>query len=321
MRSDADEVTPRERRQAALTAAEAAAADQHGIISRRQLYALGVTRWQVKGRLRAQRWQRTGRQSISVTTGPLEEQARWWVAVLETGPHAALDGITALLPAGMKGVTEATLHVITPKSSNPGQPPGTRVHESRRFQESDVLTNGIRRVRPAVATVHAALWAVSDRQAALFLVAPVQQRLVRVTDVAKVLAVVRRHPRRRLLTVVLGDIADGAQSLNELDFTRALRRRCLPQPSRQVVVQLPSGRVYLDADWEAYDLALELDGSQHEEQAARVDDAFRDLETAATGRTVVRVPLLALRLDEEGFYDRLEGLLRSRGWSGDSRAA
>lgn len=302
-------------------AAESLAQQQAGILSRRQLYALGVTRWQVKAAVAARRWQRTGRQTVSVTTGPLTEQARHWVAVLETGPRAALAGVTALQAAGLRTITEATLHVIVPKSSTPLKPPGVRVHESRRFAEQDVLPSGLRRERPAVAAVHAALWAASDRQAVLFLVAPVQQRLVRADDVATALAAVRRHPRRRLLQLVLRDIAAGAQSLHELDLTGGLRRRGLPQPSRQVVVELSAGRAYLDADWEAYDVALELDGSQHEEGGARVDDAFRDLEVAASGRTTARVPLLALRLDEDGFYRRLAALLRSRGWTGGAAAA
>lgn len=308
-------VAARAHRRACAAAAELLAEEQAGIVSRRQLYALGVTRWQVKARIRAQRWQRTGRQTVSVTTGELTEQARHWVAVLETGPRAALAGLTALHAAGLKSITEAAVHVIAPKSSTPLKPPGVRVHESRRFNEQDVLTNGVRRQRPAVAAVHAALWAVSDRQAALFLVAPVQQRLVKVADVAAALDVVRRHPRRTLLRTLLHDIAAGAQSLHELDLTAGLRRRGLPQPARQVVVELPGGRAYLDAEWEEYGVALELDGSQHEEAAAKVDDAFRDLEVATSERTTVRVPLLALRLDEEGFYRRLAALLRSRGWT------
>lgn len=308
-------------RQRRSAAAELLAEDQAGVLSRRQLYALGVTRWQVKARISAKRWQRTGRQTISTTTGELTEQARRWVGLLETGPRAALAGITALQAAGLRNLTEATLHVIVPKSSTPLKPPGVRVHESRRFREQDVLSNGIRRERPAVAAVHAALWAVSDRQAVLFLVAPVQQRLVTAQEVASALAAVRRHRRRDLLRTVLADIADGAQSLHELDVASGLRRRGLPQPSRQVVVQLSAGRAYLDMEWEEHGVALELDGSQHEEAGARVADAFRDLEVATSGRTTVRVPLLALRLDEDGFYGRLAELLRAHGWTGTEASA
>lgn len=292
----------------------ALAADQEGVLGRRQLYATGFTRWQLQARLRGRRWQRTGRQTVCVTTGPLTERASRWVAVLETGPRAALDGVSALQAGGVKGLTDTAVHVIVPKSSTPLKPRGVVVHESRRFREAELLTNGIRRVCPAVAAVHAALWAVSDRQAALFLVMPVQQRIVTAEQLREALSAVRRAPRRRLLLQLVEDVADGAHSLNELDVARALRRRGLPEPTRQVLVRLPTGRVYLDLEWEQWGVHLEIDGLQHDDASARLQDALRDLDIATTGRTTVRLPILAFRVDEEAVLDRLEALLHSRGW-------
>lgn len=309
-----DDETPEGRRRRTLRAAEALADDQEGVLSRRQLYALGVTRWQVKAQLLARRWQRTGRQSVAVTTGKLSDKARRRVAVFETGPRAALDGVTALQEAGLKTITEPVLHVIAPKSSEPRRSPGVRVHESRRFREADVLTNGVRRVKPAVAAVHAALWAVSDRQAVLFVVAAVQQRLARVENVADALTEVRRHRRRRLLLRVVRDIAGGAHALRELDFAGALRKRGLPEPSRQTIVERRGRRAYLDVDWEEWAVSLELDGEQHEDASARLEDVLRDLDVAATGRTTLRLPLWAMSVDEEAVLDGLEAVLRSRGW-------
>ena len=130
------------------------------------------------------------------------------------------------------------------------------------------------------------------------------------------LAAVRRAPRRRLLKQVVRDIADGAHSLNELDLAVALRRRGLPAPTRQLLVRLPGGRVYLDVAWEQWGVTLEIDGAQHDLASARLDDALRDLGVAGTGRTTVRLPVLALRLDQEAVLDGIEQLLRSRGWRG-----
>lgn len=254
--------------------AEQLAGEQEGILSRRQLYALGVTRWQVRAQVDAGRRCRTGRQTVSTTTGPLTERARWWVAVLEVGPRAALDGVTALLAAGLTTIIGSTIHVIAPTSSCPWRPPGTTVHESRRFCEGDIVGEGIRRVRPAVAAVHAALWAVSDRQAALFLIAPVQQRLVPARE-AEALAVVRRHRRRRFLLSVMADLVDGGQSLGELDFAVACRERGLPKPDRQVVRRLSTGRIFLDVEWKPWGVIAEVDGAQHEEAGHRLDDAMR----------------------------------------------
>lgn len=228
----------RAERRARIAAAEELADEQCGVVSRRQLCAAGVTRWQVRAQVGARRWQRPGLQTVAVRTGQLDEKAERWVAVLETCPAAALAGVSALLEAGLKGVSERIVHDIAPKSSRPRRPPGVRVHESRRDSESDVLTNGVRRVRTPVAVVQAALWAASDRQAALFVVTSVQQRLVLVGDVSEALTAVRRHRRRRFLLQLPADVADGAHSLGELDLTAALRRRGLPPPSRQVVRRL-----------------------------------------------------------------------------------
>lgn len=304
-----------------LSAVAALAASQEGVVGRRQLYATGFTRWQLQARLRGGRWQRTGRQSVCVTTGPLTRAATRWVAVLETGPRAALDGITALQAAGVKGLTDIEVHVIVPKSSTPLKPRGVVVHESRRFREQEVLIDGVRRVQPAVAAVHAALWAVTDRQAALFLVMPVQQRIVKAEQLREALSVVRRAPRRRLLLQLVEDVADGAHSLNELDVGRALSRRGLPEPTRQVLVRLPSGRVYLDLEWAQWGVHLEIDGLQHEDADAQLHDVLRDLDVATTGRTTIRLPILAFRLDEQAILDRLEGLLRSRGWRAPAEQA
>lgn len=287
---------------------------QEGIASRRQLYAAGLSRGQLRARLSSGRWRRTGRQTISVTTGPLTPSARCWVAVLETCPRAAVDGVTALQAAGVTGLSDTVLHVIAPKSSTPRRSRAVVVHESRRFDEADVVASGLRRTRPPVAAVHAALWAVSDRQAALFLVVPVQQRVVTVPQLHEVLLRVRRHPRRRVLLDVLRDLSDGAQSLNELDVARAFARRGLPRPTRQLLVELPSGRVYLDIAWEQWGIFLEVDGLQHDAAQARLADALRDLQLAGRGKTSVRLPVLAWRLDREAVLDALEELLRAKGW-------
>jgi hypothetical protein len=297
-----------------LADAERQAHEQAGVLSRRQLYRLGVTRWQVRAMLTAGRWCASGRQTVAVRSGALTLSGRHWRAVLEVGPRAALDGVSALHAAGLRGVDEAVVHVIVPKSSTPLQPRGVAVHESRRFREQDVVQTGVRRVTAPVALLHAALWARSDRTAALYVAATVQQRLVTGADLLLALEDVRRHPRRRLLQRLAADVADGAHALGELDLGRGLRRRGLPDPVRQSVRVLTTGKAYLDADWPGWGLSLEVDGSQHDRPADRLADTLRDLEVAATGTTVLRIPLLALRLDEEAVLDRLEVVFRARGW-------
>lgn len=287
--------------------------DADGVVGRRALYAVGVTRWQVEAELRAGRWSRAGRQSLLVGRGDLLRQS-WHVALLEVGGGGALAGVTALQVAGLSGVQEELLHVAVPKSSHPRRAPGVRVHETRRFQEQDVVDAPLRRFRPATAAVQAALWAVSDRQAALFLVAPVQQRLCSAQQVGEAVELVRRHRRRRLLRDLVAELSHGVQSTGELDLARLLRRRGLPAPDRQVLRRHPSGRVYLDARWDRYGVVVEVDGVQHREAAAVVRDALRDNELRLAGDVVLRVPALALRTSPEPFLDQVARALQAAGW-------
>ena len=167
---------------------------------------------------------------------------------------------------------------------------------------------------PAVAAVHAALWAVSDKQATYLLTLVVQQGLVRPSDLSDAATAVRRHRRRRLIAQVVLDLAAGCRSLGELDVARSMRGRGLPEPVRQVVRRRPCGNEYLDADFPAYQISMEVDGAQHDLPDQRLADLLRDLGLATDHRTVVRIPLVAWRLDEEAVLDALEGLFLSRGW-------
>lgn len=143
----------------------------------------------------------------------------------------------------------------------------------------------------------------------------VQQRLATVAEIHRVVSRVKRHTRRQLLHQLLVDLAGGAQSLGELDVAGSLLRRGLPEPQRQAVRRRPSGNEYLDNDFPEYGLAVEVDGAGHEAPLQRLLDLLRDLRLLAEGSNVIRIPLVAWRLDEEAVLDVLEQVFRARGWS------
>lgn len=286
-----------------------------GVLYRPEVVARGVPRWLVQAELRLGRWQRTGRQTVVTHNGPLESRTRRVIAVLEVGPRAALDGVSALQHSGVSVEDDGAIHVIVPKSSTPRYPLGVRVHESRRFSEADVVTlDGARMVRPPTAAVHAALWARTDREAQLFPILIVQQRLATTGAVAKAVSAVRRSPRRALLRSLSAELSMGVRSMGELDVAHAMRRRGLPEPDRQEVRQRPSGKEYLDCRFDDYDLTLEIDGVQHDEIEHRVSDLLRDLVQVAEGGTVIRISLAVWRLAEERVLDALEQVFLARGW-------
>ncbi|MDQ3157036.1 MAG: DUF559 domain-containing protein [Actinomycetota bacterium] len=192
--------------------------------------------------------------------------------------------------------------------------PGVDVRQTRRFHKEDVVSEGIPRVRTEIAAIRAALWARTNRQAALLLTMTVQQRLVPATDLARALLNVRRDKRRRYVESVLLDLIGGAESLGEIDFARRCRRRGLPEPDRQSVRKGRSGAYFLDVYWHAYGVVLEVDGIHHLHATNVVQDALRQNHVSIEGDTVLRLPLLGLRVAEDAFFDQIETALRKGGW-------
>lgn len=287
---------------------------QHGVVSRRQLLALGLTRWDVRAEVRAGRWREHHRQTICVHTGPLDQVASWWHAVLEAGTRACLDGTAALIAAGLTGFTADTIRVSVPRGCKVLPSPGAMVRQTRRLRPSDVITSGVPRVRPPVAAVRAALWAASDKQAALLMTMVVQQGLATAAQIGLALLDVRRDKRRRFLEQILLDVIGGAQSMGELDVAGICRRRGLPAPERQVMRRGKDGRYFLDVFWPECNLVLEIDGIHHFAATSIIGDALRQNELSLQALTVLRLPLLGLRVAEAEFFEQVETALTAGGW-------
>lgn len=188
----------------------------------------------IRANLRADRWRLHGRQSVCLHTGELGPAAARWYAVHEAGPRAAVDGISALQHAGLKGFEVEHVRVSVPRGAPAVRRPGLVVRQTRRLQRTDVVPVGLPRVRVPVAAVRAALWATSDRQAATILAMVVQQRLCPANAVGEALLAVRRDRRRKLLERTVLDLMGGAEAMGELDVATICRRHRLPAPSRQV---------------------------------------------------------------------------------------
>jgi very-short-patch-repair endonuclease len=291
----------RERRALAVTLAE----DHDGVVSRTSLRAVGVDRWAVAAEVRAGRWARHGRQTIAVHTGPLSLVAKRWRAVWEVGRGAVLDGVSALEAAGLENFETNEVHLSIDHEQRVTRVEGVRVHQVREAREVDSTAAGVPRVRPAVAAVRAAQWAVSDRQAALLLCMAVQQRLVRPRDLCPVRWPGAHYGRTDLVRQLLEDVRDGAHSLGELDFARLCRLRDLPEPARQVVRQGPRGRVYLDVRWRECPLVVEVDGAQHRLGLAVSADNLRRNDLAIGGDTVLTIDLVGLRLRTDEFMEQV----------------
>ena len=298
---------PARRRQAAALRAERFG----GVLSRELLRGLGVDRHAIQREVDGDRWRCHGSQTVAVHTRSLDPPALWWRAVWETGQRiAVLDGVSALLAAGVTGYDEAVVHVSISSAINRSGILGVRVHRVRRVDGEVITGRGIPRVAPALAAIRAAHWASSDRQAALILVLPVQQGVVSGSQLQTASTVWVGRRRRALVPVLVQDIADGARSLGELDFALLCRQRGLPEPDRQVVRRTPRGRVYLDVRWRRSRLVVEIDGSHHGVGLAMVADHLRQNEVALQREVVLRITLLGLRVAADTFLDQVARSLR-----------
>jgi len=295
-------------------AAYAIADLQGGVISRRQLYRCGVTRYEVRGHIRANRWQKVCDQVIALHNGDVSARGHRWAAVISAGPRAQLDGAASLVEAGLERFDYDRIRVSVPKGARVRTRRTKRydIRETRRWSRDDREPGpGIPRTRPPVAAVRAAIWARTDREAAYVLTAAVQQAVVHPRDVALEFLRIKRHRRRLLLHAVVNDLLDGARALGELEVARELKRRGLPPPARQVLRKDRKGRYFLDLYWPDLKLVVEIDGIHHAWVENVVGDALRQNSLAIAGDTVLRVPLLGLRLAPDEFYAQIAEAIES----------
>lgn len=290
-----------ERRAAAWAAAECS----DGVVSRTALRALGIDRNAVCREVAAGRWRLHGAQTVAVHTGALSDAALRWRAVWEVGRGAVLDGVSALLAAGLQGFTTDVVHVSVAHDQRAPSVSGVRIHKVREPLGQDTVAVGVPRVRPGVAAVRAAQWAVSDRQAALVLCLTAQQRLVNGTGFCDVRWPGGHYGRTAFVRQILKDVTQGVHSLGELDFGRLCRDRGLPPPARQVVRQGPRGRIYLDARWDGIGLVVEIDGAQHRQGLAVTADNLRRNDLALADEVVLTIDLVGLRLESELFMSQV----------------
>ncbi len=297
-----------------------AAAPYDGVLSRTMLRQLGVDRAAVRRGVASLRWAEHGKQTVALHTAPLSSDALRWRAVWEVGIRiASLDGVSALQAIGLNGFTEELQHVSIAHACRPFEVPGVTIHRVRRWSRADLTGVGAPRVRADLAAVRAAHWAVSDRQAALILCLAIQQRLVTPSRLAAV-ARTTSGGRARLVTALVGDLAGGVQSLGELDFAHLCRRRGLPEPTRQVVRRGPRGRIYLDVGWEDVDLYVEIDGAQHRQGLALVDDNLRQNAVTMRRGMVLRIGVIGLRIAEDAVMNQVVEAHRTLSARSSSRA-
>jgi Protein of unknown function (DUF559) len=288
--------------------------DQDQVISVRvalRHMSAGALRW----RINSGWWQQPCRSVVVAHSGPLTEKQRLWAALVWTGRDAVLGGLTAAWLDGFTGFgdrrADRPIHVVVPSGralqrQSPSLP--VVIHYSTMLAHEDVHPiREPRRTRIARSLVDAAAWMVTERGTRAILAAGVQQRLVRPSDLSRVVDGNQRLYRRKLMAETLGDIAGGAQALSELDFTRlVIRPHNLPEPDRQSRRKDSDGKWrYLDAVWEEAKVVVEVDGAQHMDTQEYWDDMSRDNDLQIDGYLALRFPSWLVRHHPGYVADRM----------------
>jgi very-short-patch-repair endonuclease len=282
------------------------AAQQHGVVSTRQLQALGLGRNAVGGRLRSGRLHRVHRGVYAVGHRGISQEGRCMAAVLACGSgmiavhattvldqwaavvsHRSAASLWGLLPDGEGSVDVSIL--------GPG---GRRKRAGIRLHRSLSLS-------PASATLH---------------------RAVPVTTPARTISDLRRSARDRRCAVSAGDLrrairqaevlglpigseAVGDRTRSELErtFLRLCRGHRLPRPEVNVRI----GPFIVDFLWRDRMLIVETDGYRfHRGHSAFEHDRDRDLALRTLGYEVIRLSQRQVVEEPQQVADALQELLR-----------
>jgi very-short-patch-repair endonuclease len=287
------------------------AEQQHGVVERRQLKALGLTARSIDDRLQRGRLHPIHRGVYSVGHGLITKQGRWIAAVLACGDQAALSHRAAgrllgILPRG-DGLPEVT----RPTGWRPQ--PGIVQHRSPLPPDELEVIAGI----PVTGLSRTLLDLASVLSRERLEHAMNEAEVLALTDRVSVPALLERYPRRRgtaMLRAILND-AQRARGVTRYElerrFAEALASTDLPVPRRNVHVAVAGRFFEVDCLWQAQRLIVELDGRfVHGTWRTSERDRERDRLLIADGWRVVRITWRQLRDDAPAVVADLRRLLR-----------
>jgi hypothetical protein len=286
----------------------ALASRQHGVVSRAQLKAAGLSRHAIDGRLGSGHLIALHRGVYAVGHRALTPHARWLAAVLACGPGAVLSHASAATLWELRG-SGLRPHVTVPTTAGRRAPSGVRLHRYRSLGDEEVTT-------------HRAIPVTTVERTLLDLAATLRRRaLERAVDQAEVL---RLLDHRRLLTLLdahrgrpgsraLAELLDQHQlgstltrsDLEEL-FLEFCDRHGIPRPH----VNQRVTDIQVDFHWPDHRLVVEVDGwAYHRTRAAFERDRARDARLAAVGYRTLRFTDRQLDQDPDTVVAALRGSL------------
>jgi predicted transcriptional regulator of viral defense system/very-short-patch-repair endonuclease len=284
---------------------------QHGLVSHRQLAAVGLSTKAVTRRVERGRLHRVHRGVYAVGHRRKTSEARWMAAVMACGQGAWLSHLDGAALWRFYDVQGALVHVTRTTSTGRGLT-GVRVHRARRLHPDDVtVKDGI-----PVTTVARTLVDLTD-----VLTSERVPRALREADFLGLLdvdalsaAVERTHGRKRIgvLREAVAAHRPGQIIRSELEhrFLELVRAAGLLPPETNVKITA-RGRTYeIDCLWREQRVAVELDGrAAHARIAAFESDRRKDAALNAIGLRPLRFTWLRVTREPGDVIAELDATL------------
>ncbi|HEY5820422.1 MAG TPA: type IV toxin-antitoxin system AbiEi family antitoxin domain-containing protein [Propionibacteriaceae bacterium] len=285
---------------------------QAGAVTTEQAFGLGLDRHSVGRLVRDGHWQRMCSGLLYVGYGEPDWAALAWGGVLLGGDDARLAGRAAAHLHGLEEQPPGTISVKTPwgvqrldrgpwvfererggvRGRGTGHPPRTSVED----------------------TILDLAAELDDRDLIGLVTQATQSRRTTVRRLRARMAERNKVAHRRLLTDLLADVAEGAESPLEVGYFRDVERaHGLPRGTRQHVNLAGDRR---DVRYDEFATVVELDGRRGHEGMGRFRDMRRDNQAVVSGEVTLRYGHLDV-------FDRaclvawqVGGVLGQRGWAG-----
>jgi hypothetical protein len=239
---------------------------QHGVLSRSQAVACGLSLDALRHRIRVGGpWQRLLPGVYLTSTGEPTREQLLVASLVYAGPDGLITGPAALANYRIRGPQPRVIDVLIPAATKRSDSGFVIVHRSSRMP-TEAICDGPVRYAPAERAVADTVRAmtVTDLAAVRAVVAgAVQQNRCTIADLA---AELQAGPVRgsAALRAALGEVIDGIRSPAEADLRKLIRASQLPQPLYNPKLYLPDG-VFLaqpDAWWPDHGVAAEVDSRE-----------------------------------------------------------
>jgi Protein of unknown function (DUF559) len=286
---------------------------QHGVVTRRQLGAIGIGRGAIEKRLLRRSLIPLHRGVFAVGHRQLRIEGRWLAAVLAAGPGAVLSHRDAAALHGMRAVPESRKVSVTATGDARGTPALWVFARRTLAAEERTAVRGVPVTSPARTLVDLAPM-LTPGQLQSTLGEADRKGLLDVAAVERALARTKgRHGQghARLRAALDAHAKHGAaltRSWLEERFLDLVIDAGLPRP----LLNAPAAGFEVDALWPDERLVVELDGwADHKERAAAARDRDKTNRLQVAGYMVLRFMHGHVVGDPEGVASALRGARQS----------